>query len=177
MLLSLKHLALALLLGTAVVAKADTLDYFVFTDGTQTISFALPVSPTPSEVSPNCRNTGPDAFCIYDQTIEVNGVATLADLDFFNDNNSGGIFFLLANQDIPIINQDSVPLFSGSLTAPTFLLGTFAMTNEQDSGPTNEFGTNFTATIGATPEPSSIVLLGTGLLTVCGAVRRKVLPS
>jgi hypothetical protein len=40
---------------------------------------------------------------------------------------------------------------------------------------TNEFGFEVTGNIAATPEPSSLILLGTGLLSIVGMTRRKYL--
>src|ERR1700721_274741 len=103
-----KCFALVLTVGVSLAAKAATIDNFSFTDGANTITFSLPASPTPSFVDPNCPNTGSGDFCIENQTILVNGVATQADLNFFSISNSGGIDFFFAGTANPILNQDSL---------------------------------------------------------------------
>ena len=64
-------------------------------------------------------------------------------------------------------------LFTGSPSSPTFTLGTFALSDP------NTDGAPYTLTIApsAVPEPSSLLLFGSGMLGVCGLVRRKIVKA
>jgi hypothetical protein len=55
--------------------------------------------------------------------------------------------------------------------------GTFAYVQEADGDTTTVPVTFTVGTVGVTPEPSSIVLLATGLLGIAGVFRRRLLPA
>jgi len=91
--------------------------------------------------------------------------------------------FLIA-PSAPIISDPAVPCTIGTPNCATY--ATYVLpqsdflngTNVLSFGVQQAFGAatglDFEATIGPTPEPSSILMLGTGLLSAAGMVRRRI---
>lgn len=158
--------ALVALAGAAPSAFADTINYSFSAFG-ETATFSLPSNPTPSVI-------GSDYFQINNVTVNVSGFGTITgNLDFFDTAGGGG-----AGTGSNILNGPQ--LFSGSLSTPTLLTGTFALSGTvtpDSDGPVSISGT-LDATSSVTPpvpEPSSIVLLLTGIgsLGAAAVLRRR----
>ena len=166
------------LFGTSAMAFADTAeDTFTISEAGRTITFPLPASPTPDS-----SQTG-DAFVLDSVTVRVNGAPMVEDIVFAKDAYGIGPFAQLTagGYDVaaPLSEaQFSVgALYSGSEADPTFVVGSYGggefVPDEKET--LTIAGPAATMPVSATPEPGTMVLLGTGLLGGAGALRRRVL--
>ena len=156
-------------LFSATHAKADEI-----------YTWNLPASPTipTSEYDPG------NAFEIASVPFWLNGVAQgLGTFDFFNLSDMGGGFALFTGGGV-ILDGAGFQIYTGPAgsqeSAPTFLPGTYALNDGTLSITAGANGTDlFTFTEGAAPvsgvpEPSSLLLIGTGALALIGFARKKV---
>ncbi|GGA54067.1 hypothetical protein GCM10011507_01590 [Edaphobacter acidisoli] len=161
---------LAALVLVPLAAKAD--DVFTGTGGGNTFTFTLPASPTNGVTDPNY---GYNAFYINNVAVDFNGTTRDLTVEFFEPGNDGGLN--LDNNDstnlFDSIELYGPQLFTGSASDPTFKLGTFSLYDPY----TGYDSYSLTIAPSAVPEPSSLVLLGSGLLGVCGLVKRKIVKA
>lgn len=170
-------LSLALIAVTLpLAARADTIDDFLFTGATSTISFSLPASPTNVEVVPGCCGT--DSGFMIPAVVTMDGVTyTDAGAQFLTQRVGPGVaLYLTNNYNITLMGP---MLYSGSSAAPTFNTGTFDLYSFNAP----DFNYILTITPESTPssavsEPGSLVLLGTGFIGLLAfAIRRKPFAS
>jgi hypothetical protein len=147
-------------------AKADGTDAFTFTTGTTTYTWDLASSPVISGSYPLVD------FEVENVAYAINGVGQgAASLDFYTYGAGGG-FDLGTDSEGLLVDQYGLATFSGWLTSPTFILGTYKLT---DSFGIPD-GTLKISAVNA-PEPSSLLLTSMGLIGLLGLASRKKLFS
>jgi hypothetical protein len=159
-------LLILLPLSSALIAHADTL-YSFSASGTDSFSFSLPASPTNGVVDP-----APGHFGFFIDSIPVTFNNALYDVkaEFYTTANFGGVdlFYAGTSTYFAGISLSGPQLFTGSLDSPTFLLGTFNLTNFFTGGSTTVTVSQVPAPI---PEPSAWLLLGTGIVGLVSFTR------
>jgi hypothetical protein len=166
------------LLSLPLAASADILQYSYsgsnpFSGERDSFSFTL-LNSTPTAVYTVADDFSPTSFSgtFFDGTSlsgPVTAGFTVGDLIVSGSN---GIFDL----------HSPSPLFSGPFSSPTLLAGQFSISigNEYTSSSTLETSGTLTVTdlgpspSAATPEPSSLALLATGLAGAAGILRRRL---
>jgi hypothetical protein len=157
-------------LVSASRAQADGVDTFTYTFDGNTFVWQLPSSPTIGAGDFTLGNF----FAILDVPYSENGVAqTPSEFDFFSFPLGEGGFEIITPSLTSPANTFGAQLYSGMEDAPTFIPGTYQLNNDSPTGPT---GTLVISTSSVSvPESSSLILLGSGLLSLLGFARKKLL--
>jgi hypothetical protein len=153
-------------LVSASRAQADGVDTFTYSFGGNTFIWQLPASPGPIDPS----NFTGVMFAILGVSYTENGLAQIpTEFDFFSFGDLGGFEIIPPTMSgPPPANTFGAQLYSGSTESPTFIPGTYHLNNDSPDGPLDTLNI-------ATPEPSSLMLLGSGLLALLGFARKKII--
>lgn len=154
----------------SISAHATTMDQFTITGQGNAYAFVLPASPTNVLVF----DTGSD-FAEFSVPLSMNGTISLDDVEFYTAASEGGLTIFNPGTGNPVLDvyqlgTSGTQLFRGSVTAPTFLLGTFQLTDDLGN-PT--YSVHISRVPAVTPEPSSLLLLGTGAAGLVGTFSRR----
>ncbi len=156
-------------LATARMAKADDVDSFTYTSGSDTFVWQLPASPG---VDP----FAPFGFMLSDVGVSENGGASVPTaMAFWTFDNGGGFDFQFGDFFAELFGDQ---LYDGLEANPTFKTGTFLLTDygsasastfEVDSGVP---GTLVISKV-SVPEPSTAMLLIVGSLGLLLVTKRR----
>lgn len=151
---------------SASSAKAD--DIFTYQFGGNSFTWDLPASPI--IVPPDSFTPGMFFELVGVPFSENGGPQTQGTLDFYQAPDNGGGFELFPKgNSTPILNTFGPQLYTGGEGSPTFLLGKFELNNNRPDGALG------TLVISSTPEPSSLLLLGSGALALLGFARKRII--
>jgi hypothetical protein len=151
--------AVLLLSGTGANAAQN---YQFTITGDYSATWQLRSTPAPDDIFNG------ESFTVWSVAGTFPGASTpVTDLTFFNAGHGGGISIFDFNAGASLLSSDGPQLFSGTESSPTFLLGTFTLTEYRGAGQYTLAVTQ----VGEVPEPGSMTLLLCGLMAV-GCVRR-----
>jgi len=164
-----------------IAAHADNLDDFLLTGNGEIITFTLPASPQgnlstcPTGIVTSCLPGSETDFSVS-TLVTINGVSAMQDIDFLTGRFMGGLS--LGLDPGRLVGNDNQALFTPNAANPTFLIGTFDLTQINPSGDQTFFGYTLVispdaSTAAPTPEPAGLSLLATGALGIISLATRR----
>jgi PEP-CTERM motif len=164
-------MAVMLMVVSTASAKADgALVYTLTQEGSSTplATWDMPLNPTPTCGFSPCFED--DNFFAFTTEVSIDGGAPVSDLLVFMNTTS---FPQDLNDNSGMIPEFTGPqLYSGAESDPTMIIpasGFFTLVND---GTIGVAGTVYTLDVVQTPEPSTLLLLGSGLFALAMRKRR-----
>jgi hypothetical protein len=160
--------------ASTLSAHADTVDQFTFTfNGMPLVVFSLPQPLSPT-------GTTADGSIIFNAPVVFSSEATTDPVEtFYSNQGMGGleVVFMANNTEYGAIAHGP-QLFAGADNAPTFSPGTVNLEDGSfavfgTSYPTTDNSITISQTTSPVPEPSDIMLFGTGFLSLAGLAYRR----
>ncbi len=180
----LKVASIGLCFASVPLLRADSV-LFTLTGAGHVVSFSLPLQPTPDQSGKDLEFI--PYFIFNDVAVKVDGVTTDQSI-LFSD--SGDQHIALSDADSFSVSpqnqivssrnvteaffEEAKDIFSGPVENPMFLPGTSTGFASTLDGSGESATTLDIERVVPTPEPSGVVLFGSGLLGLAGVVRRKV---
>ena len=162
----------ALFCSAALAAHADTVATFTLTGEDGNFTFSLPTTATPA-----VSNTSYAAFNLASATGNGQTVAN-GTIYFYSSSDLGG-FTLDTPGNVLYLDEYGPQVFSGTTANPTFHNGTFTFSNGSstingvDSDADGDVLTvSVVPAVSAVPEPSTLALFGTGVISLAAFGRR-----
>jgi hypothetical protein len=163
-----------------IAAHADNLDDFLLTGNGEIITFTLPASPQgnlstcPTGIVTSCLPGSETDFSVS-TLVTINGVSAMQDIDFPTGRFMGGLS--LGLDPGRLVGNDNQALFTPDAANPTFVIGTFDLTQINPTGDQTFFGYTLVispdASTAPTPEPAGLTLLATGALGIISLATRR----
>lgn len=186
-----KHLLLAAVAAASLAvpgsAKAAILMYELTSapgfSGGWTFSFQLDTSRTPSFRTNDAIRYAPTtvSYTLPGSTIVRTETASNVGPTFFAPINQGGLSILRLNNNVdPQPRFFGPALFTGPTSSPTFLTGTFDLSDRPRNVPSDVQPFNYRLTVrdvGAVPEPGTWAMMLVGFGAVGFAMRRRGRPQ
>jgi hypothetical protein len=164
-------MAVILVVVSTASAKADgTVVYTLTAEGSSTplATWEMPLNPTPTCAFSPCFED--DNFFAFTTDVSINGGAPVSDLLVFLNTTS---FPQDLNDDGGLIPEFTGPqLYSGNESNPTMIIPASGFFTLEDDGTNGVSGTVYTLDVVLTPEPSTLLLLGSGLFALAMRKRR-----
>lgn len=151
----------AALSGVTLAAQADTYQFSL--TGSYAATWQLQSSPAVDDYGDG------EGFVLWDVPGFPDAVDGVADIYYYNAAIGGGLQIDDFYGETTLLITDGPQLYTGTEDSPTFVLGTFALTEFGGSGTYTLTVTN----LSAVPEPESIALMLAGLGIVGGVVARR----
>jgi hypothetical protein len=154
--------AAAMAIATAAPAQADPFKFVI--TGDYSASFILDSSPSPDDGIVGLY------FTLWDIEGFPDAIFGLADVHFYNGSFGGGIGIEDFYGDTFLLLTDGPQLYSGGEDAPTFLTGTYGLTEYQGTG---TYSLTISAVSAAVPEPAAWGMMIGGFGLAGAAMRRR----